>query len=663
MVLRLQTKELIGYAVIVIVIGFFTIYTGFSFISEVIIEDTKLKVQMDLNSAWLAYNEEKALIQMGVGLALQNEIIRSVYFNNKKKIKNLNEQIDNIKKKYNLDYLLLIDSEGNIKAGNKDFSSAENKIWENEIIRQAMKGNIRSGTNLLQYKELELIDQQLAKKAYIPLVQTEHARSTEKEIEDRGMVLETALPVLSQNDQILGVIYGGILLNHKNNFVDNIRNTVFGKEYYKGKPLGTVTVFLWDVRIATNVIQVDSTRAIGTRVSEEVYDKVLVRGERYGKRAFVVNNWYLSAYDPIKDTTGKIIGMLYVGLLEQKYLDYKSSLAIKFLVIGFFALFLSVGLAFYFARTFRKPIHELVNATRRLSTGKLDIQVNESQGCLENIELARAFNSMARSLKSQTEKLKTTSDELQSAYQELKKVYLEASEKNKAYLEMLGFVTHELKSPLASMVFAIEALRDEMLGKLNKLQKSTLKSAANSADYLNFTIANYLNLSRIEEGELKLKLKTVFINKEVIFPVINRMSEMISDQNMVISCDTPRDLQLPCDPDLLSSVFQNLLSNAIKYGKKGGKITIGFTDHIKKGRVKFNIFNEGRGFNKKEAKILFRKFTRFHAESYDTKSGTGLGLFIAKVIIEKHGGKVWAESKAGEWANLIFTISTKLKQD
>jgi two-component system NtrC family sensor kinase len=658
---RLQTRQLLGYAVIVLVMGFFTIYTGFSFISEVIVEDTKLKVQMDLNSAWLAYNEEKALIQMAVGLASQNEIIRSIFFNNRIDSENLNTQIDFIKKRYNLDFLLLIDPDSKIKAGYSVLSLHEKKIWQDEIILQAISGNVSVGNNLIQYEDLESIDPELAQKAYIPLVQTELARPTEKNIENRGMVLEAAVPVLSQTNQVLGVIYGGILLNRKNIFVDKIRNTVFGQEYYKGKPLGTVTIFLWDVRIATNVIQMDSTRAIGTRVSEVVYHKVLEQGERFGKRAFVVNDWYLSAYDPIKDPSGKIIGMLYVGLLEKKYLDYKSSLAMKFLAISFFALFLAVGFAFYLSRGFRKPILNLVEATRELSNGKLDIQVDETKGCMENTELAHAFNTMARSLKSQTEKLQKTSDELNKAYQKLKKAYKEVDEKNKAYLEMLGFVTHELKSPLASIVFAIGALREEILGELNSTQKSTLKSAANSADYLNFTIANYLNLSRIEEGELKLKLRAVLINKEVVTPVINRISEMATDREMILSSAIPANLKLTCDPDLLNSVFQNLLSNAIKYGKNGGKINIGFYDERKKDFVQFNIYNEGPGFSKKEAKNLFKKFSRLQAQSYETKSGTGLGLFVTKVIIEKHGGKVWAESEPGQWANLIFTISTDLK--
>ncbi len=357
----------------------------------------------------------------------------------------------------------------------------------------------------------------------------------------------------------------------------------------------------------------------------------------------------------------KVLGVLDITMSLEDVDRQINASHIKMFVFSLSAILaISFILWFFVQRLVGRPVSSLVKATQIVAEGNLNYKINMDIKD-ELGDLGKSFNEMAYSLKDQTERLQETSEELNKAYQKLKKAYKEVGEKNKAYLEMLGFVTHELKSPLASIVFALASLREGILGKLNKAQKSTLKSAANSADYLNFTIANYLNLSRFEEGELTLKLKTVIINKEIISPAINRISEMASDRKMTIFCDVPSNLQLTCDPDLLNHVFQNLLSNAIKYGKKGGKIDIGFIDETKNGFIQFYIFNEGQGFNKKEAKILFNKFSRFHAESYDTKSGTGLGLFVTKVIIEKHGGEVRAESQPGQWANLIFTISTNLK--
>jgi signal transduction histidine kinase len=221
-------------------------------------------------------------------------------------------------------------------------------------------------------------------------------------------------------------------------------------------------------------------------------------------------------------------------------------------------------------------------------------------------------------------------------------------------------VTHELKSPLASIVFAIGSLRENLLGPLNPTQEAVLKSSAKSADYLNATIANFLNLSRIEEGALKLKLWKVFLRSTIIDPAVQRLSEMIADNGMKVYCDIAPNLEVTCDPDLLTSVFQNLISNAVKYGRKGSHIQITQEKEPNNNFIRLSILNEGSGFNPDEAKGLFTKFTRFNARNYDTKSGTGLGLFVTKNIINQHGGDIWAESQAGQWAKFIFTLKKRM---
>ena len=112
---------------------------------------------------------------------------------------------------------------------------------------------------------------------------------------------------------------------------------------------------------------------------------------------------------------------------------------------------------------------------------------------------------------------------------------------------------------------------------------------------------------------------------------------------------------------MAASVFQNLISNAIKYGKEGGKIIIDIEEPAGDDLLKFNVYNEGSGFTQEEGKKLFTKFSRFGLENQETKPGTGLGLFVTRKIIQKHGGDIKAESEPGKWANFIFTISTKIK--
>jgi len=649
MKISLRNSQLLGYTIVVIIMGVFTIYAGLSFINETVLKEAKVKVQMDLNSAWTAYKEDKALLQMSVSLVAQHELFRRALNDNR-----LNPKVSNLlvelKEKHKLDFLNLVNKNGTIIGTSGKPEALKRKVRYDPVIEEAFLGNVTSGTSLISRENLLLKSDELAEQAYIPILQTEMAKPTGRTAEDRGMILETAVPIINERNEVIGLVYGGILLNRRFDLVDRIRSTVFGTDYFDGKPLGTVTIFLEDTRIATNVITADSVRAIGTIVSDEVYTTVLEEGERFADRAFVVNDWYLSAYEPITDAKGNIIGILYVGLLEKKYTAYGQELTIEFIGIGMIALFISVLLATYLSGKVRKPILKLVEGTRKISEGKLDTRVRNIGRINEISELAKSFNSMAASLEAD-------SKQLNEASTNLKRAYIKADEKNRAYLEMLGFVTHELKSPLASIVFGIGSLRDKLLGPLTEGQEDVLKSSARSADYLNTTIANFLNLSRIEEGELKLKLSNVSLKEGIIEPAVYRLQEIAADNKMDFDINVPKDLQIDCDPDLMNSVFQNLISNALKYGYKETRVKI--SSELSDGLVKISVFNEGSGFSNEDRLNMFTKFSRFNAANYNTKSGTGLGLFVTKNIILKHNGAIWAESEQGKWAKFTFTIPVK----
>jgi two-component system NtrC family sensor kinase len=646
--LAFRTRLLLGFTAVVGIVAIVASWAGLSFISRTVTQEAMVRVEMDLGTAWSAYDAERSRLQIVVGMASQNDFFRSV-FRSGGAMSEIAWQLGVFRRKYEIDFLTLVDSKGLVVGRSRQPFSVGDKVSPNPIIDSALQGKASSGTIVLSREVLLLEGEALAERAYIPLVYTERAKPTDRVVEDRGMVLEAAIPVLDARDHVMGVVYGGLLLNRKFSLVDRIRNTVFGQKEYKGKPLGTVTLFLGDVRIATNVMLDTETRALGTRVSEAVYEKVLRRGERFAARAFVVNDWYLSAYDPIREPSGHIIGIIYVGLLEKKYLEYGSRLALEYLGITFVALVFSAAVSLYLSSGFRRPILRLVRASRELSGGNLQTRVEITRASREVSELGQAFNAMAGAMETHTRELKEVSEAVKTAYHE-------AAEKNRAYLEMLGFVTHELKSPLASIVFAIGSLRDHILGPLNADQEALLKAASISADYLRDTIANYLNLSRIEEGELKLRLSEVRFRRDIIGPLLDRVTELAADRGMRVVCDVPDGLAGVCDPDLVGSVFQNLLSNAIKYGREGGTIRVRLQDSLEAGFLRLSVWNEGEGFGSDTGGKLFQKFSRLTFGGDDTKSGTGLGLFVSKQIVEKHGGRIWAESEPGQWADFIFTL-------
>ena len=642
-----RVKLLLGFALVIAVAALISTLSGFSFISRTLVKEAMLRVEMDLGAAWSAFEDEKLHLQTVVSLASQRELFRAHLSGPRRDPRAVAAELESLRKRFALDFLTLVDTRGTAVARSRPPWATGDTLVDTVVVRRALSGDAGLGTALMSAAQLRREGDELAERAYIPLVYTERALPTDRAVEDQGLVMQAAIPILDAGDHVLGVLYGGVLLNRKFDLVDRIRNAVFGDRTYDGRPVGTVTFFLGDVRIATNVMLDAGTRALGTRVSDQVGERVLRGGQRFADRAFVVNDWYLSAYDPIRDPEGRIVGIIYVGLLEKIYLGYKLSLAVQFLGISVGALLFAAVIAFMLAGHLRQPVDRLVRATRELEGGNLDARVALPGASRELVELGHAFNTMAETLGSRTR-------ELEQATAEARWAYLASEERNRAYLEMLGFVTHELKSPLASIVFAIGSLREHVLGPLNAEQEALLRAAASSADYLHDTIANYLNLARIEEGGLVLRLTDVSYARDIVVPVVARLADFAADRRMAIVTTVADDLRGECDPALITSVFQNLLSNAVKYGRKGGTIRI--SGARIDGELSFSVWNEGRGFTRDAGEKLFGKFTRIGLGGVDTKTGTGLGLFVSRTIIERHGGRIWAQSEPEQWAEFLFTL-------
>ena len=276
------------------------------------------------------------------------------------------------------------------------------------------------------------------------------------------MLAGVAVPVI-EDGKLVGIIEMGGLINGATEKVDAIRDAVFANEIYNGKPVGTATIFLDDLRISTNVLDQQGRRAVGTRASKEVADTVLGQGVPWTGPAQVVGTPYLAQYDPIRDPDGKLIGMLYVGELEQKYVDLLRRTLFLNLGVILAGMTLAFLLIYFLVRGIVRPIHALSEATHQLAAGELshrvDIQRSDEIG-----DLAQDFDRMG-------ERLQTQRDELERDKQQLTTLSEQLQTTNRNYIEMLGFVTHELKNPLTSAIMGLYTVKDGYLGELNAGQK------------------------------------------------------------------------------------------------------------------------------------------------------------------------------------------------
>ncbi|MBV2183011.1 MAG: cache domain-containing protein, partial [Rhizobium sp.] len=223
------------------------------------------------------------------------------------------------------------------------------------VLDAALAGEPRTAIDIFSTEELAAISPDLAARAKLELVPTPNAVATDRASETRGMVVHSASPVMLPDGREAALL-GGILLNQNLVFIDTINDLVYREASLPTGSRGTATLFLDDVRISTNVRLFEDKRALGTRVSKSVRDAVLDHGRVWLDSAFVVNDWYVSAYEPISDSYGKRVGMLYVGFLEAPFARAKTETLIGIGLAFLAVTAASVPIFLRWARGIFKPL-------------------------------------------------------------------------------------------------------------------------------------------------------------------------------------------------------------------------------------------------------------------------------------------------------------------
>src|SRR5262249_10330873 len=258
-----------------------------------------------------------------------------------------------------LDFLYITDGDGRVIASAPQFKSSNIKAdWP--VVVAALKGKPTTAIDIFTNSELGELSTDLASRARLDLVPTPNAVPTDRNEETRGMVIHSASPVILGNGGTAALV-GGLLLNQNLVFIDTINDLVYRDASLPQGSRGTATLFLDDVRITTNVRLFEGRRALGTRVSSAVRATRLDQGKTWLDSAFVVNDWYISAYEPIIDSYGRRIGMLYVGFLEAPFTQAKYTTLLTILVVFLAITAASVPIFLRWARSIFRPLERMTD--------------------------------------------------------------------------------------------------------------------------------------------------------------------------------------------------------------------------------------------------------------------------------------------------------------
>lgn len=249
------------------------------------------------------------------------------------------------------------------------------------------------------------------------------------------------------------------------------------------------------------------------------------------------------------------------------------------------------------------------------------------------------------------EELRQTNAELGQANEHLKQL-------DEAKNEFISIASHQLRTPLTGIMGWLSMIVDGDFGEVDKEKLDILKQVLDASKRMVRLVNLFLNITKIEAGRFTLDQRPTQI-EDLIQSEITEVVKLAEEKKLKLEFKKPgRKLPLiSIDPDKLKDVVLNLMDNAIKYTEKG-KITVA-VERLD-GEVQVSVKDTGRGIPPADAKRLFAKFVRGSGIAQVQPDGSGLGLYIAKKIVDAHGGQIWVESEGlGKGSTFIFTLPIK----
>ena len=344
-----------------------------------------------------------------------------------------------------------------------------------------------------------------------------------------------------------------------------------------------------------------------------------------GKRNGIYEDPYYVVGVPLAASSGDSTpaGAVFAATNASTLTEYQFATFQMFLIAAAAAFLLSFCVVGVFAYRLVKPLRQMSAAAKSLGDGDFSVRVPVTSGD-EMGQLALAFNNMADSL--------SNSESMNRSF--------------------VANVSHELKTPMTTIAGFIDGILDGTIPP--ERRNHYLRITSDEVKRLSRLVRTMLNLSRIDNGELKLRPADFDISETVLSTVLTFEKSIDEKQIDIRGLDTLKPKQVHGDEDLLHQVVYNLVENAVKFTNPGGYIQFTVCDSID--RVAVEIENSGSGIQGDELPLVFEKFYKTDKSRSQDKNGMGLGLYLVKTIIRRHGGDISVSSAVNQFTRFSFYI-------
>lgn len=566
----------------------------------------------------------------------------------------------------NVDFAAYIDANGTVVSHTNTAQNGAQSPLASVVAQAIRVGNPQISTEKLD--ETTLLSQApgQVRRVAIPL----GGSDPNNQAFTKALVQVMVVPVKREHGDP-GALVAGILLN----------NTFHIQQGYSSQMSNSfLSISCEGIRIVSNISTESGMVKTGGRQGPDLINTVN-RGERFFGYVPVDQEKHLVGSDPIRNSAGEVVGALSLGLPPTSFANLQRDALLVIVGCGLLSFILAVGVAQLVARRFAKPVIQLEQIAIRLASCQ-EAQAFEEvlNDCdqrspttysREMTRLYQTFASMAHELgrryrqaveyleqlKQDREELQNLTTQLQESKadleqkvaertQELTEVIVELKQANTHKSKFLATMSHELRTPLNSIIGFSEMLSDELFGPLNDKQHEYVNNVLSSAQHLLELITDVLNLSRIEQGRLVLEREEVLVS-DLVESVHTMVKHQAEAEGLKLQVELAQSLPgLWADPTRMKEILYNLLSNAIKFTPTGGQIWVRAWNAANE--VVIEVEDTGIGMKPEDQVVVFDEFVQAESAYRRRFEGVGLGLPLAKKLVELHGGRIELESQVGK---------------
>ncbi len=628
---NIRFKLVVSLLSIVLLTGTLSTTVGINIINKNVIREAYENVRSSLAATNELYEEEIARRSRTIQyLAKTPEIVRAAATRDRAA---LYEKLAQIEKEFAFDIVNVVDSEGRVLVRANAFDAFGDSMAQYRTIQEVLRTRApAAGTGVLDAENIRFEGRSITDRTLIPVVPTPHARPRSSLVESRAMVIKIAAPILD-GGRLRGILYAAVLLNNNSEFVDRFKRLVFKDEKVRGKDVGTTTLFLGDIRVATNVVDSSGRRAIGTQVSEQVYRRVFEEGKIWLDKAFVVNNWYMSGYSPLFDIDHKPLGILYVGILKQKYDLILRGTTLSFLLVIVVTTVLAIALAVYLINIYTRPLKRIIAASTEMALGFYHrIETDPHDEDARN--LGRAFNSMVDAIQERDRQLKEQAERT-----------ILKSEKLASIGRLASGIAHEINNPLTGVLTYSSLLLEDMKGTKYEEDIKVIRDETLRCRGIVRGILDFARDTKPEKAPADINV--------IIEDSLRILEKHVNFQNVAIVRVLDRGLPpVSVDAGEIRSVINNLAVNAADAMPSGGTLTITTEREAGTGMVVVRVADTGGGISPENLGKIFEPFFT----TKDRGKGTGLGLAMTYGVIQRHNGTIDVRSKVGAGTEFVIKL-------